>query len=205
MTEWRRCRENCLPCTARITPAVLPSASTSCWVQWVASSRAADMDRPAMADQASRSCPRLGVQAIANSLGVLKCQRHQRCRDVARHRIEHDSYLLRHVVEVISGTKRVDGIVGQRMGCHGDIFHMAGWTVRACGRRKGANSRKRALAGGSGGSDAPAPDTGTGACGFTPGSQPRAASVRGCGRGRCIRARTHGCAMRRSRWRTPCA
>ena len=73
-----------------------------------------------------------------------EAERHQRRGDVARHRIEHDSYLLWHVAEVISWTKRVDGIVGQRMGCHDDIFHMTGWTVRACGRRKGANSRKRA-------------------------------------------------------------
>ena len=57
----------------------------------------------------------LGVQAIADPQSIVECESNQRCGDVARDIGENDSYLLRHVVEIISGTKRVDGVVGQRM------------------------------------------------------------------------------------------
>ena len=88
--------------------------------------------------------------------------------------------------------------------CHDVIFHMAGWIVRACERRKGAISRS-ARSGRQQAFGRLRSGSRTGALGFRPGSCSRAASDRGCGRGRCIRARTHGCATKRSRWCTPCA
>ena len=44
-----------------------------------------------------------------------------------------------------------------------------------------------------------------GTCGFAPGSLAQAASGRRYGAGRCIPARTHGRARKRSRWCSPCA
>ena len=150
--------------------------------------------------------PEAGVQAIADSQGVIECESNQRRGDVARDIGENDSDLLRHVVDVVSWAKRIDGIVGQRMRCHDNIFHMAGLD-RSCPQRA-AQRRKFPEARVSGRQQAfgrPRAGYRAGVCGFTPGWQPRAASDRGCGRGRCIRARTHGCATRRSRWCSPCA
>ena len=92
------------------------------------------MARPAMADQASRSRPEPGVQAIAEPFAVGERQRDQRGRDVARHAVEHDADLLRHAVEFVGRAEGVDGIVGQCVAAvHGGILHAVGWTERAIG------------------------------------------------------------------------
>ena len=59
--------------------------------------------------------PEAGVQAIADSQGVIECEGKKCSWDVTGHVVEHDSDLLGHVVEVITGTKRIDGIVRQGM------------------------------------------------------------------------------------------
>ena len=55
--------------------------------------------------------PEAGVQAIADSQGVIECEGKKCSWDVTGHVVEHDSDLLGHVVEVITGAKRIDGIV----------------------------------------------------------------------------------------------
>ena len=146
-----------------------------------------------------------GVESVADSQGIVEAERHQRRggRSPASNRTRFVSAVACCRSHKRDKTHRRDRRAAYEI-VHDDIFHMTGWTVRARRRPKGAISRKRALWAAA---NVRASRAGyrTGACGFTPGSQPRGASDRGCGRGRCIQARTHGCATRRSRWRSPCA
>ena len=48
--------------------------------------------------------PEAGVQAIADSQGVIECEGKKCSWDVTGHVVEHNSDLLGHVVEVITGT-----------------------------------------------------------------------------------------------------
>ena len=80
MTEWRRCRENCLPCTARITSAVLASASNILFGSMggliASGGHGAGSDGgPGIAVEADA-----GVEAVADSQGIVEAA-HDRTRD----------------------------------------------------------------------------------------------------------------------------